>query len=77
MEQLRRAWAENLADMIASEEGYDLRRISPGLRYERLDQALRYIEVLSSQMYLDLQYEITNRDDYISLLLAERKQNDS
>jgi len=75
VEQLRRAWAETLADMIASEEGYDLHRISPGSRYERLDQALHYIEVLSSQMYLDLQNEIINRDDYISLLLAERKQN--
>lgn len=76
MEQLKRAWAETLADMIAADAGLSLNRMSLSARQDRLEQARYYVDVLSSTMYLDLQAEIINRDDYISLLLAERKQND-
>jgi len=75
VEHLKRAWAEDLADMIAADDGLNLDRMSPSARQDRLEQARYYVDVLSSTIYLDLHYEITNRDDYISLLLAERKQN--
>lgn len=74
MQPAKREWVNEVAGLLAAQQGYDFNRVSYAKRQDFLDQANEIVEVLNSKMYLGLQHSIQDRDDYIDLLLEERKE---
>lgn len=74
LQPAKREWVNEVAGLLAAQQGYDFNRVSYAKRQDFLDQANEIVEVLNSKMYLGLQHSIQDRDDYIDLLLEERKE---
>jgi uncharacterized protein YsxB (DUF464 family) len=74
LQPAKREWVNEVAGLLAAQQGYDFNRVSYAKRQDFQDQANEIVEVLNSKMYLGLQHLIQDRDDYIDLLLEERKE---
>jgi len=72
LQPAKREWVNEVAGLLAAQQGYDFAKVSYAKRQDFQDQANEIVEVLSSKMYLDIQGLLLDRDKYIDLLLEER-----
>ena len=72
LQPAKREWVNEVAGLLAAQQGYDFDKVSYAKRQDFQDQANEIVEVLSSKMYLDIQGLLLDRDKYIDLLLEER-----